>query len=146
MIRAVVDTNVLISALISKKPSPPLNIYNLLKSADFLLITSPAILEELEEVINRKTIIKLHKRSQQQIDEILQEIAETSYIVPGMISVEAVKKDPDDDKFIAVAIEGKADYIVSGDKPLLNIKEYMGIKIISPKDFMRLLKTGKQGS
>ena len=146
MIRAVVDTNVLISALISKKPSPPLNIYNLLKSADFLLITSPAILEELEEVINRKTIIKLHKRSQQQIDEILQEIAETSYIVPGMISVEAVKKDPDDDKFIAVAIEGKADYIVSGDKPLLNIKEYMGIKIISPKDFMRLLKKGKQGS
>ena len=146
MIRAVVDTNVLISALISKKPSPPLNIYNLLKSADFLLITSPAILEELEEVINRKTIIKLHKRSQQQIDEILQEIAETSYIVPGMISVEAVKKDPDDDKFIAVAIEGKADYIVSGDKPLLNIKEYMRIKIISPKDFMRLLKTGKQGS
>jgi len=103
-------------------------------------------LEELEEVINRKTIIKLHKRSQQQIDEILQEIAETSYIVPGMISVEAVKKDPDDDKFIAVAIEGKADYIVSGDKPLLNIKEYMRIKIISPKDFMRLLKTGKQGS
>ena len=146
MIRAVVDTNVLISALISKKPSPPLNIYNLLKSADFLLITSPAILEELEEVINRKTIIKLHKRSQQQIDEILQEIAETSYIVPGMISVEAVKKDPDDDKFIAAAIEGKADYIVSGDKPLLNIKEYMGIKIISPKDFMRLLKKGKQGS
>lgn len=146
MIRAVVDTNVLISALISKKPSPPLNIYNLLKSEDFLLITSPAILEELEEVINRKTIIKLHKRSQQQIDEILQEIAETSYIVPGMISVEAVKKDPDDDKFIAAAIEGKADYIVSGDKPLLNIKEYMGIKIISPKDFMRLLKKGKQGS
>ena len=74
MIRAVVDTNVLISALISKKPSPPLNIYNLLKSADFLLITSPAILEELEEVINRKTIIKLHKRSQQQIYEILQQI------------------------------------------------------------------------
>lgn len=48
-----------------------------------------------------------------------------------------VKEDPDDDKFLAAAIEGKADYVVSGDKPLLNIKEYRGIKIISPADFMK---------
>lgn len=50
-----------------------------------------------------------------------------------------VKEDPDDDKFIAAAIEGRADYIVNRDKPLLNIKEYHGIKMISPTDFTHLL-------
>jgi|SRR3989344_1301073 len=140
MVRAVVDTNVLISALISKKPSPPLNIYNLLKSEDFLLITSPNILKELEEVINRPTVIKLHKRTQKQIEEILEDITETSYIVPGLISVDVVKKDPTDNMFIAAALEGKADFIISGDKPLLNLKEFHGIKILSPRDFVTTLK------
>lgn len=140
MIRAVVDTNVFVSALISKKPSPPLDIYNLLKSEDFLLITSPAILKELEEVINRQTIVKLHKRTQEAIEEILQEIAETSYIVPGLISADVVKDDPDDDKFISAALEGKADYIVSGDKHLLNLKEYKGVKILSPRELVKILE------
>lgn len=139
MIRAVVDTNVLISALISKKPSYPLQVYHLIKSEDFLLITSPTILEELEDVISRKDLIKLHQRTPKQIQEILKEIVETSLIVPGLVSVEVVKEDPDDDKFIAAAIEGQADYIISGDKPLLNIKEYHGVKIISPADFISKL-------
>lgn len=138
MVRAVVDTNVLISALISKKPSPPFQVYNFIKSENFLLITSPAILDELEDVISREEIIKLHQRTSKQIQKILTEIVETSYIVPGLVSVEVVKEDPDDDKFIAAALEGKADYIVSGDKPLLNIKEYHGIKIISPTDFVKI--------
>lgn len=138
MIRAVVDTNILVSALISKKTSPPLQVYRLIKSADFLLITSSTILEELEDVITRKEIIKLHQRTPGQIKEILKEIIETSYIVPGLVNVEVVKKDPDDDKFIAAAIEGQADYIITGDKPLLNIKEYHGIKIISPTEFVKI--------
>lgn len=138
MIRAVVDTNILISALISKKTSPPLQVYRLIKSEDFLLITSSTILEELEDVISRKEIIKLHHRTKKQIKEILKEIVETSYIVPGLVNVEVVKKDPDDDKFVAAAIEGQADYIITGDKPLLNIKEYHGIKIISPTEFIKI--------
>lgn len=137
MIRAVVDTNVLISALISKKPAYPLQVYHLIKSEDFLLITSPTILEELEDVISRKDLIKLHQRTPKQIQEILKEIVETSLIVPGLISVEVIKEDPDDNKFIAAAIEGQAEYIISGDKPLLNIKEYHGVKIISPADFIK---------
>lgn len=139
MIRVVVDTNILISALISKKPSPPFQIYQLIKSGNFLLITSSTILEELEDVITREEIVKLHQRTSGQIKEILEEIIETSYIIPGLVNVEVVKEDPDDDKFIAAAIEGRADYIITGDKPLLNIKEYHGIKIISPREFVKSL-------
>lgn len=138
MIRVVVDTNILISALITKRPSSPVQVYNLIKSENFLLVTSPTILEELEDVIGREEIVKLHQKTPKQIKEILKEIIETSYIVPGLVSVEVVKEDPDDDKFLAAAIEGRANYLVSGDKPLLNIKEYHGIKIISPTDFVRL--------
>lgn len=145
MIKAVVDTNILISALITKRLSSPSQVYNFIKSENFLLVTSSTILEELEDVISREEIVKLHQKTPKQIKEILKEIVETSYIVPGLVSVEVVKEDPDDDKFLAAAIEGRADYVVSGDKPLLNIKEYHGIKIVSPTDFINLLEKSVLG-
>lgn len=51
-----------------------------------------------------------------------------------------VPADPDDNKFIDCAVEGEPDYIVSDDPHLLELKEYMGIKIITPKKFLKLLK------
>ena len=142
MVRVVVDTNVLVSALISKTLSTPLKVYNLLKSENLLLVTSPVILEELEEVLHREEIVILHKLNQKQIQKILEEIVETSVVVPGTLSNKypIVKADPDDDKFIAAAQEAHADYIVSGDKHLLNLKEYRGVKIVSPADFVRILE------
>ncbi len=60
MIRAVLDTNILISALITKKSSAPLQLYKAFITQQFLLITSPSILEEVEDVINRENIVKYH--------------------------------------------------------------------------------------
>lgn len=139
MVRVVVDTNILVSALISKKISPPLEIYNLMKSENFLLVTSRLILEELEDVLGRKEITKLHQRTPEQIQRILAEIAETSVVVPGLVIVEIVKADPDDDIFIAAAIEGKAEYIITGDRALLNLIEYQRIKIVTPANFLHLI-------
>lgn len=140
MVRVVVDTNVLVSALISKKPSYPLQIYNFLKSKDFMLVVSPDILEEYGEVFNRSEIVNLHRRTQRQIQTILDEIAQTSYIVPGLTKIKLIKDDPDDDKFIVAALEGSAEYIVSGDSHLLDVGRFESIEILSPKDFVVKMK------
>ena len=59
--------------------------------------------------------------------------------VVGKIKV--VKDDPTDDKFIETALNGNADYIISQDRHLLDIKEFEGIKMVTPKEFLRILKT-----
>lgn len=59
---------------------------------------------------------------------------------PAEIKIEAVPEDPADDKFIIAAVEGEADYVVSGDRHLRNLESYRGIRIISPSEFVRILK------
>ena len=67
-------------------------------------------------------------------------ILEKAVFVIPKIRVTAVKDDPDDNKFIEAALEGKADYIVSQDNHLLKLKEFKGIKIITPDKFIRLFE------
>jgi uncharacterized protein len=54
------------------------------------------------------------------------------------VKIKAVKDDPDDDKFLECAVTAKADYIISGDPDLLNLKEFKKIKIVSPTQFIKL--------
>lgn len=137
---AVLDTNVLISSALKIKESIPDQILQALKNQKFILITSPEILKEIEDVLSRKKIRKITKMTDEEIKRFIEDIIDIAFVVPGDVIVQAVGKDPDDDKFIAGAVEGKADYIVSGDKPLLNLKEYQRIKIVSPADFVKILR------
>lgn len=140
---AVLDTNVLISAAFRRKNSRPDQILQELRDQKFILITTPEILAEIEEVLHREKVIKITKMTEQEIKRFMQDMIDLAFVVPGNVVVQTIEKDPDDDKFLAAAIEGRADYVVSGDKPLLNIKEYHGIKIISPTDFINLLRGNK---
>lgn len=139
MIRAVIDTNIIIGAMICRTPSPILALYEAFRKKDFLHVTSIPILEEIEEVLNRDNIVKLHKLSLKERNIIMEELKTKSYIVSGILSVDVVKNDPDDNKFIEAALEGPAPYIISGDKDLLNIEEYEGIKIINAREFIKII-------
>ena len=139
-IRVVLDTNVLISAAFRIQPSVPDQILRALKSQNFIHIVSLEILEEIKEVINRKEITKRTGMNPKERDQFMRDIIDTSYMVSGSIVVHAVSHDPDDDKFIAAALEGNADYIVSGDKHLLSLKEYKGIKILPPRELVKVLE------
>ena len=68
-------------------------------------------------------------------------VLEKSILVIPKRKVNVVKDDPDDNKFIEAALEGKADYIVTQDRHLLHIKEFEGIRMATPKEFLRILKT-----
>lgn len=143
MIRAVLDTNVLLSALIGKKSRAPSEIYKAFIDKEFLLITSSSILNEFEDVINREKIIKLHGLPPRKRKGIIRELLTLSYITLDKTPTERaiVKNDPEDDKLFHAAIEGDAEYIVSGDNDVKNIKTYKGVKIIEPSKFVKLLST-----
>lgn len=135
MLRVVLDTNVLISALL-KPISLPNQIFQAFRNKKFLLITSPQIVAEVEDVLNRPGIVVLSKMTPKDRELFIEKLLELSLVTSGKLGVEVIKDDPDDDKFISCALEGKAEYIVSGDKHLLDIGEYEGVKIISPREFI----------
>lgn len=139
MIRAVLDTNTIVSAIINTDKSVSQEIYQNSKDKHFLLIISTSILAEVEDVIHRARIMRFHKYSAQQLQRIVKELTNISYIVSGKIEIEVIR-DPDDNKIISAALEGKADYIVSRDRDLFDLNEYLGIKIITPERFMGILR------
>src|SRR5258706_11867222 len=124
MIRAVLDTNILISVLITKKQSPPLQLYQAFTAQKFLLITSPSILAEVEDVINREKIVKYHKLSPKQREAIMEQLLTLCYVTLESVKPDKViiERDPKDDKFLHAGMEAHSDYIVSGDKDLLDLK------------------------
>ena len=134
MIRAVLDSNVLISSLFSK--GLPRHIVDLAIAQHIESITSPDILAEIESVLYEDFSDIPYSR----IEEIIRDILSYSRLTPSeKISVKGLR-DAADAKIIACAIAGKADYIVTGDKDLLALKEYKGIRIVTPKTFSEILK------
>src|SRR3989338_4772080 len=136
MIRAVLDTNVIISALTHKKFTPPSVILSLIEEKKLLHVTSPEILDEVEEVMNREKVVKMHNLQPREIRNLILNLAEISEIVHAKNETSIVKADPDDDKFIAAAIGGSASFIISGDRHLLEIGGYQGIKIMKVRNFL----------
>ena len=137
-LRAVLDTNVFVSALISPK-GPPAAILRALRSERFGLVSSPPINEEIIEVLNRPTIRERYGLGGRIFDVafILWEVAE---LVLDLADVRLCS-DPDDDKFLATAAGGGADYLVTGDVgDLLHLHKYKGVTIVSPREFVSILK------
>jgi putative PIN family toxin of toxin-antitoxin system len=135
MNKVVPDTNVLVSALIKKEGKPA----QILRHLDELeLVTAEEILAELEEVLHRPHIQRKYQLTDEDIHEYLARLRAASTIVPLHTTVDAVV-DPDDNKFVACALDGGAGYIVSGDPHLLDLQEYQRIRILTPAVFLTLL-------
>jgi putative PIN family toxin of toxin-antitoxin system len=137
--RAVLDTNVFISGLINPRGFPAA-ILKALRARRFTLLSSPPVNEEIIEVLNRPRIRDCYGLGDRifDISFILWEVAELVIDLPEV----KVCSDPDDDKFLATAAGGRADYLVTGDVgDLLHLREYKGVTIISPRDFFSRLKT-----
>lgn len=138
-LRVVVDTNVFISGLFGNKNAPPFQILSLIRIQKIALVTSRSILEEVKKVLNRPRIIKLTKMNLEDQENFISNLIEKSSISKEEQLSSFVSRDVKDDKFLACATEGKADYIVTGDKDLLVLKEYEGIKIVTPREFLVIL-------
>ena len=135
MIRAVIDTNLLVSYALTKGVTLSRLIVHWEKET-FTYLTSPPIIEELKEVLKRPHLREKMVADPQPLIDIVE--ADTEQI-DGELVLEGVCRDPKDDIFIACAVEGAADYIVTGDKDLLDLGQYQGIKIVRPGEFVALL-------
>ena len=136
--RAVLDTNVFVSGLICAK-GPPAAILRALRSELFTLLSSPPINEDIIEVLSRAHIRDRYGLGDRIFDVsfILWELAEVVTDLPEV----KVCSDPDDNKFLATAVRGGADYLVTGDvRDLLRLHKHEDVTIVSPRQFLSVLK------
>jgi putative PIN family toxin of toxin-antitoxin system len=138
-IKAVIDTNLFVSGLISSKGSPR-KILELAKKEVFKVATSVPINREILEVLHRDYIYFKYGLNEDIIDDIAIFLYEGTQLTNDTFKFSVIKKDPADNKFISCAIEVEADYIISGDEHLLNLKHYKGIQIVNAFSFLKILE------
>ena len=139
MIRAVVDANVLISALIRPQGPPGQILFRLLRERAFELVVSPATLEELTRAIRYPRVRRYLSATDEEIDAWIESLALIADVVEGRSPTTAVIEDPEDEIYLSAALEGLADFLVTGDRHLLPLKEFQGVRIVTPKQFLQLL-------
>ena len=127
--RIVLDTNILISGIFFRGPSHL--ILQAWKQKKIQFVITPEIFAEYTRVAE----VISTKYPGIDISEILNLVAIYSEIVQPFSLSEPVSEDPDDDKFIGCAISNEVRYIVSGDKHLLKISGYHGIRVFKPQEF-----------
>lgn len=134
--RAVLDTNVLISAVIAT--GVPHDVVVAGFEEEFEIVVSVATLVEF-----RETLLKYPDRFNVDEETVQREVETVRYFaefVDPNESIEAVADDPDDDKFIEAAVAANADYLVSGDQHLLTLESFRGVDIITPRTFHTILE------
>ncbi len=136
--RAVLDTNVLVSAVLSGG-SPPNSILQAWRRGDFEMVTSAPLLRELEGVLSRPRISQRLGWSADERKEFLAALRDASILAAPKKELRVVQADPSDDRVLEAAVEGRADCIVSGDQHLLDLGSYEGSEIVSAVRFLTLL-------
>ncbi len=142
MLKIVLDTNVFFSGILSPDRAPA-KILDLVLSGKCKLVSSPKIIQEIQQVTQYPGIIKLMKKRKirpEELADAILKILRVSAITPGVVKVQGVCPDPQDDMFLACGLEGQADFIISGDKHLLDLKTYQGIQIVNPATFLELME------
>jgi uncharacterized protein len=138
VIRAVLDTNQLVSMLI--RPGGVADqIRRAWQDRRFVLLPSPPLLEEFRRVLTYPKLRRSIRLTTEEERMLLQLVVEEAEITSGTLEVRVVTADPADDAVVGCAIEGHAGYIVSGDSHLLNLREHAGISIVTARTFLEVL-------
>lgn len=144
--RVVLDTNVIVSRVIFDKGAPA-RILKLGRAGAFTLLISEPILAEYRRALSYKDVRARHCFSVQDVAREIRSLRESAVTVQATEHVRVVRDDPKDDIFLECALAGGADYIVSGDSHLLALREFRGVRILSPAVFLAVLEyEGRQGA
>jgi len=138
-LRAVLDTDVFVSGLMGVK-SPPRRIVDGWLEGQFKLVTSLHLVEELAHVLGYPRIAERVRLDPTDVDVILAALLSQAEVVPGELQLPGVTRDPKDDAVVACAVEGQADYLVSGDDDLLVLHVYEGTQVVTPRRFLEILR------
>jgi len=134
-VRVVADTNILVSALLFG--GPPEQVFLAGLRGEIQLLLSLPLLKEFEKVLKEKFKLSIHL-----VREITEGVREVAEIVEVSSHIRAISYPDEDNRVLECAVDGKADFIVTGDtRHILPLKEYGGIKILSPSEFLKHLPT-----
>ncbi|MDE1854151.1 MAG: putative toxin-antitoxin system toxin component, PIN family [Thaumarchaeota archaeon] len=134
--RIVVDTNVLVSALVGHG-KPRQLLVQLLERHE--VVTSSQMLAELADVLARE---KFKQVGESHVNAFLSVLASAATVVVIKHRFDDVSDDPDDNVVLGTAYDGRATYIVSGDRHLLDLRRFRGIEIVTVREVLELLKQG----
>jgi putative PIN family toxin of toxin-antitoxin system len=139
--RVVLDANIFVSALISSQGNPASIIRRWLDGG-FDVLISQAIMDEIGRVTGYERIWRKYAQVRERRLEWLTLLAETGLWVEPKNQLRAIAADDTDNRYLEAAVEGGAQYIVTGDEHLLGIGVYLGIAIVSPATFITLAESG----
>jgi len=135
-VRWVLDTNVVTSAVLWG--GVPFGLLKAGREKRVDLFTSAALLAELTDVLGRRKFNKKIAASELTVDQIVDRYAALASLVRPL-HVPRIAPDPDDDVVIGTALAAKAEWIVTGDKPLLSVAEYQGVRLVGVSLALQLI-------
>lgn len=130
--KIILDTNILISAL--GWDGKPKEVFRRILNGELELIISPGQVEELQRVLEYPKF----QFTEEQKSTFLTIVVETATLVETYDKVKVVGEDRSDNIILESAVEGKVDFIISGDEHLLKIKDYENVKIVTVAEFLEL--------
>jgi len=136
MLKVVIDTNVFISAFYLPE-SRPANVVLLARRKTILNLISPQILKEVERIIKKKLLWDNSKT-----ESAVRLIKNFSEEVHPQERLAIIVDDPDN-RILECAVAGQANFIISGDKHLLNLKNFQEINVVTPADFLVAIEVGR---
>lgn len=139
MIRAVLDANVLVSAILTPK-GVPAKVLTAWQADRFHLVLSEGVLGEIDRVLRYPRIVRRHQWSEERLQSFIDDLAHLAIMTPGQVHLAVIAEDPPDDRYLECAVEGEAACIVSGDRHLHRLGEYQGITILTPRAFLEALE------
>lgn len=140
MVRAVLDANVVASALIRPSGPPGRIVSRLLKEHAFELIASPPILEEWGRCLRYARVRRRTGLSDSEIDLWVAGLALVAEVVAASAGSIRVPADPADEMYLAAALEGRAGFVVSGDSHLLSLGELADVRVVTARRFLEVIE------
>jgi len=138
-LKVLIDTNIFVSAIINSKGIPA-QVIRYCLDGKFTLVSSRPILDELKRVLNLPRIKRKYRLTDEKIKALIKSLLKVADLTGGKYDIHVIEEDPSDNKFLECALEGKAGYIVSGDKHLLKLKVFRGIGIVTPGKFLEKVR------
>ena len=140
MIRAVLDTNLLVSYLLTHRPPIATLIDDFVAKDEVIMVTSPELLAELDRVLTYRKLQRYYTNEER--TRFVALVMALSEVVDLRDTIPRICRDPDDDRLIACAVAGKADLIVSGDDDVVALEQVGGIPILTAAQFLEMLERG----
>lgn len=137
--RVVLDTNVVISALLSAAGAPA-RVLELWRHQDLEVVVSEPLLAEYQRALLYERVASRHRMASSAVAEVIEGFRQFAILVTPEETVSAIQEDPQDNLVLECALAGGAEYVVTGDSHLLKLEAFRDIQILSSNAFLAVLQ------